>query len=204
MTAILALHCVASGVTKPAKPARRAEMTHAWHDVEPGEGAPETVNAVIEIPRRSRAKYEICKKTGMLTLDRVLYSAVYYPSNYGFIPQTLGDDNDPLDIMVLSQVDVVPLTLMRARVLGVMRMIDGGEGDDKIIAVSPDDISTAHIQSLEQLPPHFTSELEHFFTEYKRLEKKDVRIEGIQDKDTALEIIRRGIAEYRTKYGAKK
>jgi inorganic pyrophosphatase len=178
-------------------------MTNVWHDVEAGDNAPEVVNAVIEIPRRSRAKYEICKKTGLLKLDRVLYSAVYYPSNYGFIPQTLGDDHDPLDIMVLSQVDVVPLTLMRARVLGVMRMIDGGEGDDKIIAVCPDDISVAHIQSLEQLPPHFTSEIEHFFTEYKRLENKDVRVEGIQSKDVAVEIIQRSLAQYQEKFGRK-
>ena len=175
-------------------------MGNIWHDVPYGEDAPEIVNAIIEIPEKSRAKYEICKDTGLLKLDRVLYSAMYYPANYGFIPQTLGEDNDPLDIMVISQIAVQPLTLMRARVIGVVRMIDQGEGDDKLIAVSPDDMSVSHVHDLQHLPPHFAKEVEHFFSEYKRLENKEVRIDGVQGKEDAQRIIHEGIARYSKAY----
>jgi len=175
-----------------------------WHDISAGDNPPELVNAIIEIPRRSRAKYEICKETGLIKLDRILYSAVYYPTNYGLIPQTLGEDNDPLDIMVISYVDAPPLCLMRARIIGVMRMIDDGEGDDKIIAVAEDDISVNHIKDMDMLPPHFTSELQHFFGEYKRLEEKDVHIEGFQGKAVAHDIIRKGMAAYQAKFGQRK
>lgn len=174
-----------------------------WHDVEIGDNPPELLNAVIEIPRRSRAKYEIDKKTGLLKLDRILYSAVHYPANYGLIPQTLGDDNDPLDVMVISYADVPPLCVMRARIIGVVRMIDQGEGDDKLIAVAEDDISVSHIRDLEQLPLQFQTEISHFFAEYKRLEEKEVRIDGIQGKDVAFEIIQNGIEAYRKEFGSQ-
>src|SRR5689334_13245376 len=111
-----------------------------WHSVSVGKKAPETVNGIIEIPKGSRAKYELDKESGLLKLDRVLYSSVFYPANYGFIPQTYCDDNDPLDILILSQVEIVPLCIVPARVVGVMRMIDGGEADDKIIAVAAGDV----------------------------------------------------------------
>src|SRR6185369_13118754 len=136
--------------------------------------------AIIEIPRGSKAKYELDKATGMLRLDRVLYSSVYYPANYGFIPRTLGDDHDPLDILVISQIEIEPLCIVRAQVIGVMRMIDSGEGDDKIIAVAADDKSVSHIQDVAQVPEHFHSELRHFFEEYKRLENKTVLVEELQ------------------------
>lgn len=174
---------------------------HLWHDVSPGDDTPKLVNAAIEIPRRSRAKYEICKQTGLLKLDRVLYSAVHYPANYGFIPQTLGEDNDPVDIMVLSFIDAVPLCLMRARVIGVMHMVDAGEVDDKIIAVCEDDMSVAHIRDLSGLPPHFTGEIEHFFSEYKRLEGKTVEVQNFAGPETAWKIIDQGIAAYKAKFG---
>lgn len=167
-----------------------------WHDVPAGDNAPKLVNAAIEIPRRSRAKYEICKKTGLLKLDRILYSAVYYPTNYGFIPQTLGEDNDPVDIMVISYIDAQPLCLMRARVVGVMHMVDGGEVDDKIIAVCEDDMSVNHINDLAELPTHFLAEIKHFFSEYKHLEGKTVEVQDFAGKETAWAVIEAGMKRY--------
>lgn len=172
-----------------------------WHNVEIGGDSPNVVNAIIEIPSGSKAKYELDKETGMLRLDRVLYSAVYYPANYGFIPRTLGDDHDPLDILVLSQINIQPLCIVRAKVIGVMRMIDSGEGDDKIIAVAADDASINHLESAEQIPPHFYSELRHFFEEYKKLENKTVLVEDFQGKQTAIDIIEKAISHYSEKFG---
>lgn len=168
-----------------------------WHDVEVGDGYPEIVNAIIEIPKNSKAKYEIDKRYGMLKLDRVLYSSFFYPANYGFIPQTLGDDKDPLDIVVVSQVEVEPLCIVRAQVIGVMRMVDRGAGDDKIIAVAADDKSVNHITEIGDLPEHFYSELRHFFEEYTKLENKTVRIDALQDKAMAIEIMNKSIEDYK-------
>lgn len=168
-----------------------------WHGVSFGKEAPEIVNGIIEIPKGSRAKYELDKESGLLKLDRVLYSSVYYPANYGFIPQTYCDDKDPLDILILSQVQIVPLCIVPARVIGVMRMIDGGEADDKIIAVAADDSSVGHIDDISKLPQSFMEEIRHFFEEYKRLENKTVRVEEFQDAKTAQKIIRQAIADYK-------
>lgn len=137
----------------------------------------------------------------MLRLDRVLFSSVYYPANYGFIPQTLGEDRDPLDILILSQINIEPLCIVRAKVIGVMRMIDNNEADDKIIAVAADDVSVNHIRAIEELPVHFHSELKHFFEEYKKLEKKTVLVEKFQDADTANAIIEQAIEDYRKEFG---
>ena len=175
-------------------------MTHPWHQVSIGNQQPDIVHSIIEIPKGSRAKYELDKETGLLRLDRVLYSAVYYPANYGFIPQTLGDDHDPLDILVLSQIDIVPLCIVDAKVIGVMRMIDNNEGDDKIIAVAANDISVAHINSISELPKHFIEELKNFFEEYKKLEKKTVLVQDFQDKNVAIQIIQKTIDEYQKMY----
>lgn len=174
---------------------------HPWHQVSIGPGAPELVTGIIEIPKGSRAKYELDKESGLLRLDRVLYSSVYYPANYGFIPQTYCDDNDPLDILVLSQIDFVPLCLVEARVIGVMRMLDNGEADDKIIAVAAHDVSVNHIRSMEELPPHFTQELRHFFEEYKKLENKTVVVENFQDRATAQRIVQQSVVDYQRKFG---
>ena len=171
---------------------------NAWHDVEIGPDAPDIVNAIVEIPKGSKAKYELDKKTGLLRLDRVLYSSVYYPANYGFIPRTYGDDRDPLDILVVSQVEIQPLCIVRAQVIGVMRMVDQGDGDDKIIAVAADDKSVNHINDVSQVPEHFYSELRHFFEEYTKLEKKTVLVEDFQAKKTAVEIIYKAIDDYVT------
>ena len=175
-------------------------VLHPWHGVSYGEHAPRTVNAIIEIPQGSRCKFEIDKPSGLLKLDRVIYSSFYYPVNYGFIPQTYGDDKDPLDILVLTSLPVVPLTLMEAKVIGVMQMIDSGDADDKIIAVAAKDPSANHYNNIEELPPHFLHELRHFFEEYKALENKMVVVEDFSDKVTALKIIEDAIESYRVNF----
>lgn len=172
-------------------------VSHPWHGVPPGDHAPRTVNAVIEIPQGSRAKYEIDKESGLLRLDRIIYSSFYYPCNYGFIPQTYGGDKDPLDILVLTSQPVVPLCLMEAKVVGVMQMVDSGDADDKIIAVAANDPSVKHFNNIEELPKHFFDELRHFFEEYKKLENKTVVVEEFGDKHAALQIISDAIAFYK-------
>ncbi|OJV22151.1 MAG: inorganic pyrophosphatase [Bacteroidetes bacterium 41-46] len=160
-----------------------------WHCVSPGERLPDIVNGVIEIPKGSRAKYELDKESGLLRLDRVLYTSVYYPANYGFIPQTYCDDKDPLDILILSQIEVVPLTIVPAKVIGVMRMLDGGEADDKIIAVAAGDPSVSHFNDISELPNHSISEMFSFFEDYKKLENKSVVVEKFLDRRTAIRIL---------------
>lgn len=175
-------------------------VLHPWHGVPPGDNAPRVVNAIIEIPQGSRCKYEIDKPSGLLKLDRVIFSSFYYPCNYGFIPQTYGGDKDPLDILVITSLPVVPLTLMEAKVVGVMQMIDGGEDDDKIIAVAANDPGVNHYNNIEELPKHFFDELRHFFEEYKKLENKKVKVEEFGDKSTALKIIEEAIEFYKTTF----
>jgi inorganic pyrophosphatase len=175
-------------------------MKHPWHDVTTGENAPEIVNAIIEIPKNTRAKYELHKESGLLMLDRVLYSSVYYPANYGFIPQSYCDDDDPLDILVLSSIVIQPLCIVRAKVIGVMQMIDQGEKDDKVIAVALDDMSVNHINDISELPAHFFKELRRFFEDYKLLEKKEVIIEKFQKKEKAIEIVEQSLIDYKLKF----
>ena len=170
---------------------------HPWHGAHYGAKAPGTVNALIEIPQGSRAKYEIDKETGLLRLDRVIFSSFYYPINYGFIPQSYGGDKDPLDILVITSLSVQPLTLMDAKVIGVMQMIDGGDPDDKIIAVAATDPGVNHYNNIEELPKHFFEELRHFFEEYKKLENKTVQVNEFQDKATALDIIQEAMRFYK-------
>lgn len=171
-----------------------------WHQVEVGDKKPDVVQSIIEISKGSKAKYELDKENGMLRLDRVLYSAVFYPANYGFIPRTLGEDNDPLDIVILSQIDILPLCIVNAKVIGVMRMIDNNEGDDKIIAVANDDVSVNYINDVSELPEYFHSELKQFFQEYKRLENKEVLVEDFQSAEVAKEIILKAIEHYKDKF----
>ena len=172
-------------------------VKHPWHGISPGEGAPRIVNAIIEIPQGSRAKYEIDKDSGILKLDRVIYSSFYYPTNYGFIPQTLGKDSDPLDILVLCSQSIQSLCLVEANVIGNMQMIDSGLMDDKIIAVAAKDPSVNHITRMEELPHHFLLELRNFFEQYKVLENKKVEIDNFQDKATACRIIEDAIKFYK-------
>jgi inorganic pyrophosphatase len=175
-------------------------VKHPWHEVSTGENPPELVNAVIEIPKGSRAKYEVDKDSGLIKLDRVIYASMYFPLNYGFIPQTLGEDHDPLDIVVLTQVSVVPGCLIPARVIGVMRMIDRGEADDKIIAVAIQDASVSHINNVEELPEYFKIELKHFFENYKTLENRKVVVDEFQSKTKATEIIQQSIQLYKQEF----
>ncbi|HWV71589.1 MAG TPA: inorganic diphosphatase [Pseudosphingobacterium sp.] len=169
---------------------------HPWHDVSPGDDVPSSVNAIIEIPKGSKAKYEIDKESGLLKLDRVLFSSVMYPANYGFIPQTYCDDKDPLDILVICSVDVIPMSIIEAKVIGVMHMVDGGEQDDKIIAVAKNDMSANYINDLSELPPHTMKEIVRFFQDYKALEGKNVTIEKWMGKSFAYTCIQESLELY--------
>jgi inorganic pyrophosphatase len=175
-------------------------IKHPWHEAPIGDNPPEFINGVVEISTGMRTKYEVDKETGLLKLDRVLYSAVYYPANYGFIPQTLGDDNDPLDIMILGQEPIQPLCLVPARVIGVMRMIDQGLGDEKILAVPENDANTNHLKDISELATHFKLELKEFFESYKKLEKKVVTVPDFQNKEIAMKIISKAVDTYRAKF----
>jgi inorganic pyrophosphatase len=177
-----------------------ANHFNPWHDVSPGENIPEFVNGIIEIPKGVRAKYELDKESGLLKLDRVLFSSVYYPANYGFIPQSYCEDKDPLDILIISQIDIVPLCIVSAKVIGVMRMLDGGEADDKIISVAAGDPSVSHINDIFELPSHFISELKSFFEDYKKLENKTSVVEDFLDKRIAIKILQDSFLMYKDKF----
>lgn len=172
---------------------------HPWHDVSLGDHAPELVPVVIEVPKGSKNKYELDKPSGLLKVDRVLFSSVVYPANYGFIPQTYCEDHDPLDVLVLGQEAVIPLTIMLAKPIGVMKMRDQGEEDDKIIAVHANDPEYVHYNSISELPPHRIAEVSRFFQDYKTLENKEVVVENFLDRDEAVDVIREAIILYAKK-----
>jgi inorganic pyrophosphatase len=171
-------------------------MWHSWHDVTPGDGLPVRFTAVVEIPMGSSVKYELDKETGMIRLDRILYSAVYYPANYGFIPQTLAEDDDPLDVLVLCQEAVAPLTLVKARTIGLMTMMDSGKKDHKILAVAVDDPEYNGFSEASQLPNHRMALLKRFFQDYKTLEGKAVEVDDLQPSAAALPVIEEALARY--------
>jgi inorganic pyrophosphatase len=171
-------------------------VTHAWHDVTPGEHLPAEFMAVIEIPMGSSVKYELDKETGLLRVDRILYSAVYYPANYGFIPQTLAEDDDPLDVLVLCQEAVAPLTLVNARSIGLMTMIDSGKKDHKILAVAVHDPEYNGFREASELPAHRLSLLRRFFQDYKTLEGKTVEVDELEPAGASLPVIEESLARY--------
>lgn len=172
-------------------------MIHAWHDVAPGERLPAEFTAVIEIPMGSSVKYELDKKTGLLRVDRVLYSAVYYPANYGFIPQTFAEDDDPLDVLVLCQEAVAPLSLIEARAIGIMTMVDAGKQDHKILAVALGDPDVNHFQEADELPPHRLTMLRRFFQDYKVLEGKSVEVDQFRPAGETRSVIEDALQRYR-------
>lgn len=174
-------------------------MSNPWHDVTPGERLPGQFMSVIEIPTGSNVKYELDKRTGLLRLDRVLYSAVHYPANYGFIPQTFAEDNDPLDVLVLCQEPVQPLTLVDSRAIGVMTMVDSGKKDHKILAVAIHDPEYNGFHEASELPAHRLAMLRRFFQDYKTLEGKVVEVEEFESSAAALPIIEDALNRYSQK-----
>ena len=170
---------------------------HPWHDIPVELAEIEThLPVIIEIPSGSKNKYELDKPTGILKLDRVLYSSVHYPANYGFIPRSYCDDGDPLDVLVLGQEPVHPLTMVFVRPIGVMHMRDQGKADDKILAVNATDPVVSHIFELDQAPPHAMTEIRRFFLDYKVLEEKEVVVDPFAGRERALEVIRQALVDY--------
>lgn len=169
---------------------------HAWHDVTPGEDLPLEFTSIIEIPTGSSVKYELDKATGLLKLDRILYSAVFYPANYGFIPQTFAEDDDPLDVLVLCQEPVAPLTLVKSRAIGLMTMIDGGKKDHKILAVAVNDPEYASFHEADELPVHRLAMLRRFFQDYKQLEGKSVEVDQFLPASAAIPVIEDALQRY--------
>lgn len=169
---------------------------HPWHDVTPGENAPREFRVVVEIPLGSNVKYELDKPTGMLKVDRIIHSAVFYPANYGFIPQTLAEDDDPLDVLVFCQEAIQPLSIVEARAIGIMSMTDGGTRDDKIIAVAVGDPEFNAYKEVRDLPPHRLEVLKRFFQDYKQLEGKQVRVGKIHAASDAIRTVKAALERY--------
>ena len=175
-------------------------MSNIWHDINPKRITVEELMAVIEIPKNSKIKYELNKETGILEMDRILYTSTHYPANYGFIPRTYADDGDPLDVLVLCSETLLPMTLVRCYPIGVIRMIDNGRHDDKIIAIPCNDPTYNSYVNIDELPRHIFEEMVHFFKVYKELEHKTTAVNEIQDAATAKEIIANDIDQYIEKF----
>lgn len=171
-----------------------------WHDIEEERIYPTDFVSVIEIPKGSNMKYELDKKTGLLSLDRVLFTATYYPLNYGFIPRTYGDDNDPLDVLLLCSQPIQPMTIVRSYPIGVMYMDDGGKGDEKIIAIPYSEPTYMGYTDVKELPKHIFEELKHFFSVYKQLESKKTNVKTIGGPIEAVAVIEKAIENYKKKF----
>ena len=174
-----------------------------WHDINPERIKPEDFISVIEITKGGKNKYELDKETGLLRLDRVLYTATHYPANYGFIPRTYAEDNDPLDVLVLCQENVNPMTLVECYPIGVINMVDSEENDEKIIAIAKKDPFLNVYNDISELPSHISSEIMHFFEVYKQLEEKQTVVEKVSGREEALKIIKNSIERYNLKFGTK-
>jgi inorganic pyrophosphatase len=175
-------------------------VIHPWHNLSPGKHPPEEVTAVVEIPSGSRNKYELDKETGLFKLDRVLYSAVHYPGDYGFIPRTLAEDGDPCDVLVLLNEPTFPGCQIEARPIGVLRMLDRGDPDDKILAVPVHDPFYSEYFDIADIPQHYLLEVEHFFHIYKDLEGKRVQTVGWEKSEGAMRVIVESIERYEARY----
>ena len=167
-----------------------------WHNINPKRISSKDFVAVIEIEKGSKNKYELDKETGLLSLDRILYTSTHYPANYGFIPRTYGDDNDPLDVLLLCSEPLEPLTLVRAYPIGVISMVDNGKNDEKIIAIPFSDPNYNIYTDIDQLPTHVFDEMRHFFSVYKNLENKTTAVDEVSDRATAIDIIKKAIDNY--------
>ena len=173
-------------------------MSHPWHDIDVGPDAPEVFNSIIEIPQGCKVKYELDKESGLLRVDRILYSSVVYPANYGFIPRSYADDDDPLDVLVLVQGAVNPLSILRARPIGLMSMLDDNEEDAKIICVHVDDPAFNDYWHIKELPDHRLRELRRFFQDYKALENKTVRVQDFFGPGRAKSVVEDAMEQYDT------
>ena len=171
-------------------------MRNIWHDIDPKRITPEDFMAVVEIPKGSKNKYELDKETGLIMLDRILYTSTHYPANYGFIPRSYGDDGDPLDVLVLCSEALESLTLVRCYPIGVIDMQDGGRGDEKIIAIPFGDPTYNEYKDISELPPHIFDEMKHFFSVYKALENKEADTGEIEGRDAAGRVIQQALDHY--------
>jgi len=174
-----------------------------WHDISKERIQPDDFVATIEISKGSKKKYELDKETGLIILDRILYTSTHYPANYGFIPRTLGDDKDPLDVLVICSEDIEPLSLVRCYPIGVMYMLDNGANDEKIIAIPYNDPTYNYYKDIAQLPDHIFEEIQHFFSIYKDLESKETAVKEFDGPVEAVAVIKQCIKNYEEKYGNK-
>ena len=175
--------------------------SNIWHDIKPERIQEEDFMAVIEIPKGSKNKYELDKETGVLMLDRILHTSTHYPANYGFIPRTYWDDRDPLDVLVLCSEPIAPMTLVRCYPIGVIRMLDQGRLDDKIICIPFSDPTYNEYSDINELPKHVFEEMSHFFQVYKALEGKQTTAGEVPDRAVAVEVIRKARNDYRALFG---
>lgn len=175
-------------------------MGNIWHDINPKRIAPDDFIAVIEIPKGSKRKYELDKETGLMILDRILYTSTHYPANYGFIPRTYGDDGDPLDVVVICSEEIDPMTLVRCYPIGVIMMKDGGKLDEKIISIPFNDPNYNEYKDISELPTHIFDEMRHFFSVYKSLEGKETVVDEVQSRESAIKAIQHCIDNYVTKF----
>ena len=171
-------------------------MSNIWHDISPKRITPEDFICVIEISKGSKKKYELDKETGLIILDRILYTSTHYPANYGFIPRTFGDDGDPLDVLLICAEKLEPMSLVRAYPIGVISMVDNGNYDEKIIAIPYNDPNYNMFKSIDQLPKHLFDEMRHFFKVYKNLEGKETAVDEVAGREEALKVIEDCIANY--------
>lgn len=172
-----------------------------WHDINPGKK--DKIHVIVEINKGSKNKYEVDKETGLIALDRVAHTAQDFPFDYGFVPQTYWEDNDPLDVVILTTYPLLPGILVKVRPVAIMEMIDSGEGDSKIIAVPTDDPRWDDVKDLKDINPHTVKEIEHFYSTYKKLQNKEVKVLGFKNKKEAETVFTKGVENYKVKFGKK-